>query len=108
MVLRRLLAWLRYSSGPQSMTADGYITMIYLEKDRSVVVHDSLSESDEIFTSAIEVNEPNVEDGCMPEESFDYPMAQMEPTSLINPATGLLMLNEHIDVGGNCFGFGDD
>jgi len=55
------------------------------------------------------VNELNVEESWAPEESFDdYVMARMEPTSLINPATGLLMLNEHIDVGGNFFGFGDD
>lgn len=108
MVLRSLLAWLRYSPRPQSLAADGYITMIHLGKNRSVVVHDSLSEPDETFTAGIEVNKLNAEEGYMPEESFDYAMPRIEPMVLVNPGTGLLMLNEHIDVGGNFFGFGDD
>lgn len=109
MVLRNLVAWLWCSSRPQSPVADGYITIIYPERTNGIVVHDSLSEPDGISISPIEVNELNVEESWAPEESFDdYVMARMEPTSLINPATGLLMLNEHIDVGGNFFGFGDD
>ncbi|WP_313554243.1 hypothetical protein [Stutzerimonas nitrititolerans] len=54
------------------------------------------------------MNKLNAEEGYMPEESFDYAMPRIEPMVLVNPGTGLLMLNEHIDVGGNFFGFGDD
>lgn len=102
MVLKNFLAWLRYRSRTQSPAADGYITMIYLGKNRSVVVHDSLSVPEDTFIAGIELNKLNVVEG------FEYVVPRIESIALINPATGLLMMNEHIDVGGNFFGFGDD
>lgn len=95
-------------------TNDGYITIIYPVKDEGVVINDTLSAafSDSLqcnFVSAgfavdsapcLEVDELDIRDvSCQ----FDS-----QSTFCINPATGLPMIDDFVDMGGNVFGFSSD
>lgn len=75
----------------------GYITIIYPRKGKGVVIHDSLS----AIPSQVATT------GGQPAEQFEIFPIFDAPITTINPATGLLMVDEFIDAGGNPFGFGD-
>ncbi|WP_313238915.1 MULTISPECIES: hypothetical protein [Stutzerimonas] len=75
----------------------GYITIVYPRKGKGVVIHDSLNA----------INSKAATPSGQPVEQFEMFPIFDEPTTTINPATGLLMVDEFIDVGGNPFGFGD-
>ncbi|MBF0675112.1 hypothetical protein [Pseudomonas sp.] len=87
---------------------DGYITIVYRGRNESVVIHDTLSGDG---------SEPQCGNTLLQESfiepSFDVDSVLSEPPFnhgallLTNPATGLPMIDDFVDAGGNLFGFGD-
>ena len=75
---------------------DGYITMLYLGGGRRILIHDSLGE----------LRYEGIQADCdFPAEQQELDeFASCEPMFLVNPSTGLLMLDDYIDIGGNFFG----
>jgi hypothetical protein len=89
---------------------DGYITIIYPVRGQGVVLNDSLSadllevELPGAFAENMNVLDAAEEDGDVSEkDAFNR-----EPLFCINPGTGLLMVDDFIDCGGNLFGCSDN
>lgn len=95
-------------------TNDGYITIIYPVKDEGVVVNDTLSASfyDGLQCNVVSAGRAVDSDSCLEIDGWGFVdvSCQVEtlPTFCINPATGLPMIDDFIDVGGNAFGFSSD
>jgi hypothetical protein len=95
----RLFKWL---FGFSSRDEQGYITVIYPENGRGIVIHDTLSISRPGYLYEVGSSSSNGSgDECASISLFE------EPTFMVNPSTGLPMMDEFIDVGGNAFGAGD-
>lgn len=88
MIKQLLRAWLR----PKSI-GEGYITIIYPQRGRGVVIHDTLTKGATYSGSGI---------------AYAEELEVLKPMFEFNPATGLPMVSDCFDAGGNAFGFGDD
>lgn len=93
---------------------DGYITIIYPVKDEGVVINDTLSVA---FCESLQCNAPFAPldvDPASGAEIEDWHFADfvcefdMQPTISINPATGLPMIDDFVDIGGDVIGFSSD
>ena len=78
---------------------DGYITIVYLAKGNGVIVRNTLTSSWEVTSEM---------DGHDVLELISEPPFDDDPLFIMNPATGLPMINDFIDVGGNPIGSGGD
>lgn len=94
MIKQLLRAWLR----PKSIR-EGYITIIYPQRGRGVVIHDTLTKGSTYSGSGIAYAEEL-------EELEELEV--LKPMFEFNPATGLPMVSDCFDAGGSAFGFGDD
>ncbi|WP_417779582.1 hypothetical protein [Stutzerimonas xanthomarina] len=93
---------------------DGYITIIYPVKDEGVVINDTLSGA---FCESLQCKGPLAPldvDPASSAEIEDWHLANFvyefgtQPMLCINPASGLPMINDFVDVGGNVVGFSSD
>ncbi|HBC00745.1 MAG TPA: hypothetical protein DC032_09220 [Pseudomonas sp.] len=96
-----MLSFFRRLFRSQSFDADGYITIVYPQKGHGVIVHDTLTSNRPLSTANYMHTADSID---LLEEEFQSD----EPMFMTNPATGLPMLNDFIDTGGNMFGFGGD
>ncbi|WP_104098595.1 hypothetical protein [Stutzerimonas kunmingensis] len=104
-----MISFFRKRLGGQNFN-NGYITIVYPARGQGIVVNDSLSaESLEVplpgaFAENILILDFEKEDDDLSgEDAFNR-----EPLFCINPGTGLLMVDDFIDCGGNLFGCSDD
>lgn len=102
-LVRRLLgAW---------RTNDGYITIIYPVKGEGVVINDTLSAafSDNLQCNVDSAGSAVDSASCMEIDDWSFVdvscQSDTQQTFCINPATGLPMVDDFVDVGGNVFGF---
>jgi hypothetical protein len=92
-------------------TSDGYITIIYPVKDEGVVVNDTLSASlyEGLQCNVVSAGPAVDSASCMEVDDWSFVdvscQFDTQQTFCINPATGLPMVDEFVDVGGNVFGF---
>ncbi|WP_312591477.1 hypothetical protein [Stutzerimonas nitrititolerans] len=97
---------------------DGYITIVYCGQKQGIIVHDTLSgdscDSCDSFNSVDRHYSDTPAQDLGLEPSFDHgfvfsePLIDHGPLFLTNPATGLPMVDNFVDAGGNTFGFGGD
>lgn len=78
---------------------DGYITILYLKKDHGVIVHDSLT---------MPISPPLTEEYAATDSNPSGTLDHEPITPMVNPASGLPMLDGVLDTHGNPFGIGDD
>lgn len=105
-LFRRLLgAW---------RTNDGYITIIYPVKGEGVVINDTLSAafSDNLQCNFVSAGFAVDSGSCLEADDWGFVDVSCQvdtpPTFCINPATGLPMIDDFVDGGGNMFGFSSD
>ncbi|MEX5449097.1 MULTISPECIES: hypothetical protein [Stutzerimonas stutzeri subgroup] len=95
-------------------TNDGYITIIYPVKNEGVVINDTLSAAfyDSLQCNVVSAGSAVDSASCIEVNGWSFVdvncQFDAQPTFCINPATGLPMVDDFVDVGGNVFGFSSD